>query len=235
MMLAIVRRFRFGSEIEDYIKAMKEPAPPDDGKAEAQQQMQMEQQKQQATQAAKQQDQQFELEKAKAAETRMQAVEMAKHRREQEAEKNRMQLEREQMENNKQIELQKIQANKEAELAKLQAERVTEKMKMDLEQQTELKKADMQIQAQIVIEKIKAGVAISGGEGNIDMDRIMRSATGERPKEEVDSLKELADSIRSLTIDNQMILKTLMAPRKRTAIRGKDGKIEASIEEMTMQ
>jgi hypothetical protein len=32
MMLAIVRRFRFGPEIEDYVKAMKPPAPPDDGK-----------------------------------------------------------------------------------------------------------------------------------------------------------------------------------------------------------
>jgi hypothetical protein len=32
MMLAITRRFRFGSEIEDYIKAMKQPQPPDDGK-----------------------------------------------------------------------------------------------------------------------------------------------------------------------------------------------------------
>lgn len=35
MMLAIIRRFRFGSEIEDYVKAMKAPTPPDDGKAGA--------------------------------------------------------------------------------------------------------------------------------------------------------------------------------------------------------
>jgi hypothetical protein len=32
MMLAITRRFRFGPEIEEYIKAMKQPQPPDDGK-----------------------------------------------------------------------------------------------------------------------------------------------------------------------------------------------------------
>lgn len=32
MMLAIVRRFRFGPEIEDYIKTMQAPKPPDDGK-----------------------------------------------------------------------------------------------------------------------------------------------------------------------------------------------------------
>jgi hypothetical protein len=35
MMLAIVRRYRFGSEIEDYIKAMVPPKPPDDGKDKA--------------------------------------------------------------------------------------------------------------------------------------------------------------------------------------------------------
>lgn len=35
MLLAITRRFRFGSEIEDQIKAMKAPPPEDDGKAQA--------------------------------------------------------------------------------------------------------------------------------------------------------------------------------------------------------
>ena len=38
MMLAIVRRYRFGDEIEDYIKAMQAPKPQDDGKAKAEQQ-----------------------------------------------------------------------------------------------------------------------------------------------------------------------------------------------------
>lgn len=48
MMLAIVRRFRFGPEIEDYIKAMKQPAPQDDGKAKAEEaKRQMEQEKHQ--------------------------------------------------------------------------------------------------------------------------------------------------------------------------------------------
>jgi hypothetical protein len=35
MLLAIIRRFRFGPELEDHVKAMKAPQPPDDGKAEA--------------------------------------------------------------------------------------------------------------------------------------------------------------------------------------------------------
>jgi hypothetical protein len=52
MMLAIVRRFRFGPEIEDYIKQMKSPPPPPDpGQAEAQ--------KHQAEQAASVQKEQI--------------------------------------------------------------------------------------------------------------------------------------------------------------------------------
>lgn len=35
MLLAIVRRFRFGPELEEYVKAMKPPKPQDDGKKEA--------------------------------------------------------------------------------------------------------------------------------------------------------------------------------------------------------
>ena len=38
MMLAIVRRFRFGPEIEDYVKAMKPPTPPDQAQQQADQQ-----------------------------------------------------------------------------------------------------------------------------------------------------------------------------------------------------
>ena len=57
MMLAIVRRFRFGDEIEDYVKQMQPPKPPDDGKAQAEQQKaQMEKQAHDADMQAKQID-----------------------------------------------------------------------------------------------------------------------------------------------------------------------------------
>jgi hypothetical protein len=46
MLLAIVRRFRFGTDVEESLKQMKAPAPQDDGKAKAEQaKMQMEQAK----------------------------------------------------------------------------------------------------------------------------------------------------------------------------------------------
>lgn len=49
MLLTIVRRFRFGPEVEDMIKAMKQPQPPDEAKKQMEGQMQ--QMKQQADQA----------------------------------------------------------------------------------------------------------------------------------------------------------------------------------------
>jgi hypothetical protein len=72
MMLAIVRRFRFGPEIEDQIKAMKPPAPPDQAEQQQKQQenqlklqeMQMKLQGEQAKQEGEKQKQAVEMEKA---------------------------------------------------------------------------------------------------------------------------------------------------------------------------
>lgn len=55
MLLAISRRFRFGSEIEDYIKGMKAPAPQDDGKEAQAQQAAMQKDMQAAQQQAQMQ------------------------------------------------------------------------------------------------------------------------------------------------------------------------------------
>lgn len=55
MLLAIVRRYRFGNEFEDQLKAMKPPQPKDDG---TQQKMAMEKQKHDAEMQAQQVDQQ---------------------------------------------------------------------------------------------------------------------------------------------------------------------------------
>lgn len=71
MLLAIVRRFRFGPELEDELKKMKAPQPPADPKVEAakmqaqhdQQMFQMEQQSKQQDFALKQQEMQMELKK----------------------------------------------------------------------------------------------------------------------------------------------------------------------------
>lgn len=55
MILTIVRRFRFGPDVEDMIKSMKQPTPPDQAKQQADQQMQaMQQQMAQKDMAAQQ-------------------------------------------------------------------------------------------------------------------------------------------------------------------------------------
>lgn len=54
MLLAISRRFRFGNEVEDFIKQMQPPKPEDDGKAAEQAKMQMEQQSHQMDMQIKQ-------------------------------------------------------------------------------------------------------------------------------------------------------------------------------------
>lgn len=63
MLLAIIRRFRFGDEIEEYIKQMKAPQPEDSGQKEAQQKTQ--QQMQQLQQAVAQSQQQLQAAQAK--------------------------------------------------------------------------------------------------------------------------------------------------------------------------
>ena len=94
MLLAITRRFRFGTDIEDYIKQMKAPPPEDDGKAAtAQAEMQAEQQRQQV-------EQQMEMQKMQA-ENQMKMLEL----------KAEMQLEN-----------VRLQAQHEAELARLEAQ-----------------------------------------------------------------------------------------------------------------
>jgi hypothetical protein len=61
MMLAIARRFRFGQEIEDSLKAMKPPPPENDGKEAEMQMKQLEMQKQQATQEVQFKQKQSEM------------------------------------------------------------------------------------------------------------------------------------------------------------------------------
>jgi hypothetical protein len=65
LLLAVVRRYRFGAEIEDYIKAMQPPKPPDEGTREAEAKLQAEQmqhQQQMAQQALQMQQQKAALE-----------------------------------------------------------------------------------------------------------------------------------------------------------------------------
>lgn len=106
MMLAIVRRFRFGPEIEDYIKAMKPPTPPDDGKAEAEKaKMEMEREKHG-----------FEMQKAKAEFDLSMQEKQADMAAKVEIEKIKLQVEREKLE----LEREKLRMQREHMVAQHQ-------------------------------------------------------------------------------------------------------------------
>jgi hypothetical protein len=167
MMLAIVRRFRFGPEIEDYVKQMQAPKPPDDGKAAEQQAQQVEQQKAQA------EAQQRQAEMQQSAQ-----VEMAKHQREQEAEANKMALERERIAAERETRMLEIAAEREAQIAELNAKRATAKMEAELDRQTAMETASLQ-----------AAVAIRTAEINAQASERQAMMAGQQ-KQEADAENE---------------------------------------------
>jgi hypothetical protein len=150
MLLTIVRRFQFGTEIEDQIKAMKPPQPKPDPKIAAEQQKLQAQQQQHAEEAQ-----------------RDAAAEQAKLQREMQAEQNRtnermaeLQFQRESEGLNRQEEsqreLQRIAAERESKMAELQVQKDIARMEADMQQKTELQKISMTIAGQIEIANITA-------------------------------------------------------------------------------
>jgi len=155
MLLAITRRFRFGTDIEDYIKQMKAPPPEDDGKAAAAQEAQQKQAEMQAQLQQAQADRQLEVQKVQA-EGQMQMMQM---RADSERESMRLQAQHEaavakleaqyaidqaKLSAQKQIEQMKAQIQRDTELKKAEIQRDTELRKAEIQQATELRKAELQ-------------------------------------------------------------------------------------------
>ena len=102
MMMAIIRRFRFGPEIEDYIKNMKPPAPPEDGKGKADEaKVQAELQMMQAEGQMKQQEGALKL--------REQEAKIMVAERQAQLDERRMQLEAERMEREHQLKMEEME------------------------------------------------------------------------------------------------------------------------------
>jgi hypothetical protein len=146
MMMAIVRRFRFGPEIEDYIKKMQPPQPKDDGKGAAEAaKMQAEAQKLQDMQKALQ----AETKAAQDSIVQQQAdaqrsIDDAKRDAEAELQRQSQSLEMERA----QFEFDKELARKELEyqdkLSQIKAEAMAETMKSELNNALESHKRDVQ-------------------------------------------------------------------------------------------
>lgn len=138
MLLTVTKRFRFGDEVEDLIKQMKQPPPDQSGQEEAQ----AKQAEMQAATQEKQADMAFEKEKFMAE----QQAEQAKIQMEGQAKIAEIQAKLE-------AEMAKIAKERESDIAKLNSQRATSRMEAELKQDTALKEAAMTMATQIEISK----------------------------------------------------------------------------------
>jgi hypothetical protein len=162
LLLTIIRRFRFGSELEDTIKAMQPPKPEDDGHAAevAQLQQQMAAQQMQAQQQTAQQELQV---KSMAADKAVMEKNLDLQLRElqlkadQEALARNKQAFEQHATMREQFHAAKLSPEAQSlEMRKIQAERETEKMKMAVQKDTELQKAMIDKDAKIEVARIAA-------------------------------------------------------------------------------
>ena len=206
MMMAIVRRFRFGAEIEDYIRAMKPPQPQDNGEA-----------------AKKEVDAQKQAMEKDAA--HMQEKMAAK----QENDRLNMQLQKEQAER---------------QLIERKADLDMRELKLNSEQQT------FELRRQAAEEKIRGTVTL--GKQTLTHERERSSMQENKAKVEQKSNQQSADvlakalkgmegmiqTLGQLVVEQseknaqsvEVLAKAVTAPRKRTPVRGADGRIAEVID-----
>lgn len=209
MLLTIVRRFRFGPEVEDMIRAMKQPAPPEQAKQQMEQmKQQMEQQMQQIQQQAEQ-----AVNEAKGQATAAQA-ELQKSNYEKDVLKRETALEL------KQIKLDAEQAQ--FELEKKYTERMisersqTENMKLDTKKQVSALE-NGKFKTESVVDKKVADVG-RNLQGTVD--------------KLVQAQQQIAEVVVQQSQEIAEVKKLASAKRIRKAIRGKDGRIERTEEEL---
>ncbi len=162
MLLAITRRFRFGTDVEDYIKQMKAPPPEDDGKATEAQQKQAEMQAQHQAEMQKlQAEGQMRMIELKA-ETQL---ENARLQAQHEAELARLEaqsaIDAAKVSAQKQIEQMKAQIQRDTELKKAEIQQATELRKAEIQQATELRKAEIQREVELSKANTSAAVQVS--------------------------------------------------------------------------
>jgi hypothetical protein len=158
LLLAVVRRFRFGTEVEDHFKNMKPPqkANPEADKAKAemakqQQEMQVRQAEMQMEQQQFQAEMQMEQQKSQA---EMQ-MEVMKAKMEAQMQ---MQLEQAKMQAMQQSEQTKMQMQAEVDAAKLASQRSIEQMKANIQKDTQIQIARIQAEVQFQVAQINAAV-----------------------------------------------------------------------------
>lgn len=197
LMLAVIRRFRFGTEVEEQFKNMQ--APQGKGNPEAD--------KMKAEMAQAQQDAKMQMaEMQQKAQMDQQALQAEMQQKVMEF-KAEMQLEMAKLQAEKEAEKQQLIADLAAEKEKLMMEQRIEQMKANTQRDTELKKAAMAGAVQIEIAKINAQA---------------QAATASQESEREGAEKEGSDQMMAAVLETQAkLLATLAAPKVGTLSNGK--------------
>lgn len=201
LMLAVVRRFRFGTEVEDQFKNMKEPQKGNPEAAAAQEAAAKAQQESQQAMAELQQKAQQEQANMQQ-EMQIRTLEM----------RGEMQLEAAKLAADRQVAEMKAQAQMEVDAAKLQAQKSIEQMKATIQRDTELKKAAIQAATQIEIAKITASVQVAQSE---------TEDSGESDDHETGDMM-----MASIMETQNKLLAAIAAPKVGTLSNGKQIRIE---------
>lgn len=202
LMLAVIRRFRFGTEVEEQFKNMQ--APQGKGNPEADKmkaEMAQAQQDAQMQQAEMQQKAQMEQQSMQA-EMQMKVMEF----------KAEMQLEMAKLQAEKEAEKQSLVSDLAVEREKLMMEQRIEQMKANTQRDTELKKAAMAGAVQVEIARINASA---------------QAATASQASEREGAEKEGSDQMMAAVMETQAkLLATLAAPKVGKLSNGKTITIE---------
>ena len=197
LMLAVIRRFRFGTEVEEQFKNMQ--APQGKGNPEAD--------KLKVEMAQAQQDAKMQMAEAQQkAQMDQQALQAEMQQKVMEF-KAEMQLEMAKLQAEKEAEKQQLIVDLAAEKEKLMTQQRIEQMKANTQRDTELKKAAMAGAVQIEIAKINAQA---------------QAATASQESEREGAEKEGSDQMMAAVLETQAkLLATLAAPKVGTLSNGK--------------
>lgn len=205
MMLAVTRRYRFGTEVEDELKAMKAPPPqgnPEADKAKAE--LAQAKQEAQMHMAEVQHKNQIDMQQMRA-EMQMKVAEFQAD----------MRLENQKLAAKAEADKAAMIADLAVEKEKLQYQQRIEQMKMNTQRDTELKKAALQAAAQIEIARINASVQAQ----TAAQEGEREAAEGERSAN--------AESMMTAIMETQnRLLETLAKPKVGKLSNGKEVRIE---------
>ncbi len=206
MLLAITRRFRFGAEIEEYVQAMQPPKPPDDGK-----------------------DDQAAQEKAALQEQQMQ---MQQKQNEMDLQSKTLAAQKQLQDKSNELALREMELGNREKMLKMSEQMAHEKLAMHEQTfQTKVSATDKVRSMKDAGSKREEQVAKSADNKLASGVSAMQQVVEQMAQMQTQLIAELTkqSDIQEQRINT--VVQALTAPRKKRAIRGKDGKIEA-VEEM---